>query len=270
VTALRVGTSTLGFLHHRTLPGALEAVSASGYRLVDLSPTVPHLYLPECGRSERQALGRLLESLSLSCASVNPYDLNLISPNREYAELSRRHLGLCLELAHDLGAPFIVFSPGRLFALNPEPLEGVTAALVAQLERLEPEAERLGVVMCVETVPFGFMRTGREVAAVVDRLSSRWVKACYDVANTLAAEPAADGLAALGNRLAVVHVSGAWRDRWAHARITEGDVDFAGVARELDAAGFQGPTIYELIDGADPGLRIGADLQRLEAWGWAA
>ena len=92
----------------------------------------------------------------------------------------------------------------------------------------------------------------------------------YLVANTFAIEAAAEGLAAVGDRLAVVHLSGAWRDRWAHARITEGDIDFADVARQLAATGYGGPTVYELIDGADPGPRVEDDLRLLEGWGWAA
>jgi sugar phosphate isomerase/epimerase len=270
VAGLRVGISSLGFLHHRTLAGALESAAESGYRLVDVSPTAPHLYLPGFGHYERRSLARLLEKLGLACVSVNPYDLNLISSNLEYADLSRRHLGLCLELAHDPGAPYVVFSPGRLFGLNPEPLEDAVSALLAQLERLLPDAERLGVGLCVETVPFGFMRTGREVAGVVDHFSSPWVRAAYDVANTFATETAAEGVGALGDRLAVAHLSGAWRGRWAHAGITEVDIDFADFAIQFEAIGFKGPTVYALIDGVDPGLRIRGDLELLETWGWSA
>lgn len=261
--------STLGFVHHRTLPEALEATAESGFRLVDISPTPPHLYLPGFGHYERRELARLLDRLGLTCVSVNPYDLNLISSNLEYADLSRRQLGLCAELAHDLGAPYVVFSPGRLFALNPEPLEDAVAALHAQLERLLPAAERLGVALCVETVPFGFMRTGREVANVVDHFESPSIRAAYDVANTFATEPASEGLQALGDRLAVAHVSGAWRDRWAHARVTQGDIDFEDFASQLRAIGYTGPTIYELIDGDDPSPHLRDDLALLTRWGWS-
>jgi sugar phosphate isomerase/epimerase len=266
---MRVATSTLGFVHHRTLPEALQSAAEAGFELVDLSPAPPHLYLPATGHYERRQLARLLAAHGLSCISVNPVDLNLVSPNLEYADLSRRQLGLCLELAHDLGSPLVVFSPGRLFALNPEPVEDAVSALVGQLERLLPTAERLGVALCVETVPFGFMRTGREVAEVVDGFRSPWVRAAYDVANTFATEPAADGLRALGSHLAIAHVSGAWTDRWAHASVAEGDIDFAGFAAQLEAVGFDGPTVYELIDGDDPGPRLRDDVALLRTWGWS-
>jgi L-ribulose-5-phosphate 3-epimerase len=268
---MRIGATTLGYLHRRdTIGQALESIAGAGYGLVDVSPTPPHMFLPGTGSFERRELRRLLERLGLECASVSPTELNLVSTNPEYAELSRRHLELSLELAHDLGAGFVVFSPGRLFALNPAPLEDVHAVLIRQLESLLPAAERFGVVLAVETVPFGFMQTGREVADIVDEIGSDWLGAAYDAANTLATELPADGIRALGHRLKVMHLSGAWNDRWAHASVRDCDVDFDACAGTLREIGFAGPTVYELIDGDDPEERLRDDLALLTGWGWEA
>jgi sugar phosphate isomerase/epimerase len=266
---LRIGATTLGYLHQRaTLGESLESLARAGYGLVDVSPTPPHLYLPGTGRYERRQLKRLLERLGLQCVSVSPTELNLVSTNLAYAEMSRHQLELSLELAHDLEAEAVVFAPGRLFVLNPAPVEDACAALIGQLELLVPAAERLGVVLAVEAVPFGFMQTGREVAAVVDLVGSPWLGAAYDAANTLATEPPDVGLAALGARLRVMHVSGAWRDRWAHASVRGSDVDLAACAAALRAIGFSGPTVYELVDGADPEERLRADLPLFTECGW--
>jgi sugar phosphate isomerase/epimerase len=266
---LRIGATTLGYVHHRdTLGESLESLARAGYDLVDVSPTPPHLYLPGTGSYERRQLKRQLERFGLQCVSISPTELNLVSTNHAYAELSRRHVELSLELAHDLEAEAVVFAPGRLFALNPAPVEDANAALLAQLELLVPAAERLGVVLAAESVPFGFMRTGSEVAEIVDLVDSPWLGAAYDAANTLAAEPPDVGLAALGGRLRVMHVSGAWRDRWAHASVRDSDVDLAACAAALRAIGFSGPTVYELVDGADPGGRLRDDLALFTAQGW--
>jgi sugar phosphate isomerase/epimerase len=268
---VRIGATTLGYLHRReTLAESLESVARAGYGLVDVSPTPPHLYLPGSGSYERRQLRRLLDRLGLECASVSPTELNLVSTSPAYAQLSREHLSLSLELAHDLGAGCVVFAPGRLFVLNPAPVADALDALVRQIELLLPEAERLGVVLAVESVPFGFMQTGAEVAEIVDRVGSPWLRACYDAANTLATEPPDVGLRALGDRLAVMHVSGAWRDRWAHASVRDSDVDLAACMSALREIGFTGPTVYELIDGADPEDRLRDDLPLLTDCGWEA
>ncbi len=266
---MRVGTTTLGFVHQReTLAQSLEAIARAGYTVVDVSPTPPHLYLPDASADERRGIKTVLGGLGLDCVSISPTELNLVSTNPGYAELSRRQLELSLELAHDLEAPTVVFSPGRLFVLNPAPIEEVQAALVAQLEQLVGPAERLGVILAVETVPFGFMQTGREVAEIVDRIDSPWLRAAYDAANTLANEAPDVGIAALGGRLDTMHISGAWRDRWAHASVRGSDVDLDACASALRDVGFSGPTIYELVDGVDPEERLGEDLALFTAAGW--
>jgi sugar phosphate isomerase/epimerase len=268
---VRIGATTLGYLHHRdTLEQSLESLARAGYSLVDVSPTPPHLYLPGSGSYERRQLKRLLGRLGLECASVSPTELNLVSTNRAYAELSRNQLSLSLELAHDLEAGSVVFAPGRLFVLNPAPVDDALDALARQLEAVLPTAERLGVVLAVESVPFGFMQTGQAVAEFVDRLASPWLRATYDAANTLATEPPAVGLRALGDRLHVMHVSGAWRDRWAHASVRDSDVDLATCMAALREIGFTGPTVYELVDGVDPEARFRDDLALFTANGWAA
>jgi sugar phosphate isomerase/epimerase len=266
---VRIGATTLGYLHQQaTLDGALESLARAGYKLVDVSPTPPHLYLPGAGIYHGRQLKRLLDRLGLDCASVSPTELNLVSTNPAYADLSREHLRLSLELAHDLEADAVVFAPGRLFVLNPAPTADARAALLRQLELLVPEAERLGVVLAVETVPFGFMQTGAEVADVIDAVGSPWLQATYDAANTLATEAPEVGLAALGERLGVMHVSGAWRDRWAHASVRDSDVDLASCMHALRGIGFTGPTVYELVDGSDPEQRLRADLALFLECGW--
>src|SRR5271167_3551167 len=109
---MRVAATTLGYLHHRaTLTESLESITDVGFRLVDISPTPPHLYMPGTGSYERRQLKRQLDRLGLSCISVYPTELNLVSTNLGYAELSVAQLELCLGLAHDLEAAHVVFAP---------------------------------------------------------------------------------------------------------------------------------------------------------------
>jgi sugar phosphate isomerase/epimerase len=266
---VRIGATTLGYLHQRaTLDDALESLARAGYKLVDVSPTPPHLFLPGAGIYETRQVMRLLNRLGLECASVSPTELNLVSTNPDYAALSREHLRLSLELAHDLEAGAVVFAPGRLFVLNPAPIDDARSALLRQIELLVPEAERLGVVLAVEAVPFGFMQTGAAVADVVDAVGSPWLQATYDAANTLATEAPDVGLSALGERLGVMHVSGAWLDRWAHASVRDSDVDLGACMAALRGIGFTGPTIYELVDGTDPEARLRDDLALFLERGW--
>lgn len=45
-------------------------------------------------------------------------------------------------------------------------------------------------------------------------------------------------------------------------------MDFASFVAALVAAGFTGPTVYELVDGEDPAPRPAADFAALSKAGW--
>jgi sugar phosphate isomerase/epimerase len=259
---LALAGCTFGWLHQAPLADALRALAGHGVRSVELTTAPPHLFTPSLGRYERLELARLLRSLELRVLSVNPSfaDLNLISTNPELRSVSLRQLVAEVELAHDLGAPFVVVIPGRRHALVPAPPGAARAVLDDALSVLVERAASLGVTVCLENSPYGYLGTAGELAEVVRSCGSPRLRMVYDVANGLAQEDPAAGVAA--------HVSDTWRDRWAHTSPGRGEVDFAAFARALAAAGFTGPTVYELADGEDPGPRLDADLTALAAAGW--
>jgi sugar phosphate isomerase/epimerase len=267
---MQIGTSTLGFLYRATLGEALGTIAGLGYETFELACTAPHLDAARAGAFDRFDLKRLIRRLGLRCVTVNPIDINPVAPSPELAELAYRQIRACLDLAHELEASIVAFSPGRRHPLIPCPLEDAHAALHAQFERLLPDAERLGIVLAVETVPYGLLQTGREAAEVVEPFDASRVGVAYDPANTIAFEvpsPAA-GLRDLGRRLRVVHISGSWRSRWAHTTVREGEIDHAEVGAALRDLKFSGPTLYELADGDDPEPRLRDDLELLANWGW--
>ena len=173
-----------------------------------------------------------------------------------------------IELAADLEVDLAVVGPGRLNPLIPMPQEDAVALLKRQLERLLPVARRLGVRLALETFPFGFMRTGAEVGAVVDELDDDHLGIAYDCANVLPHEDPAEGVRAIADRLLIAHLSDAWKDRFAHTSVGRGEVDFKAYAGALRAADFSGPSIYELVDGEDPDPRIAEDAKSFRTWGW--
>jgi sugar phosphate isomerase/epimerase len=114
---------SFGWLHLAPLPDALRVLARHGFGSIELTTAPPHLSAPTFGRYERQELLRLLNALGLRVLSVNPSfaDINLISTNPEFRELSERQLLANIELAADLGAEYVVVIPGRRHALAPAP-----------------------------------------------------------------------------------------------------------------------------------------------------
>ena len=272
MTSLPLAGCTFGWLHRAPLADALRALSRHGVRAVELTTAPPHLFTRHFGRYERLELARLLRRLDMRVVSVNPtfVDINLVSTNPEIWEASVRQLIAEIELAADLGAPYAVAVPGRRHQLAPAPDAAARAVLDAALARLTARAADLGVTVALENSPYGYLGTSAELLDVVREWDTPSLRVTYDVANALAQEDPADGVAWLAPYLALAHVSDTWRTRWAHTSIGRGDVDFAGFAAALAAAKFTGPTVYELADGEDPLPRLTSDLTALEAAGWSA
>lgn len=235
--------------------------------MVEIAPSAPHIVLSQVDPPARRALLRMLEGIDLTCVSINPPELNLISPNPEIRELGLRHYMASIDLAGDLGAGIVVVVAGRQSPLIPMPADSALELALRQLTALDAHARKCSVKLAVETVPYGLNETAGAVATMVDRLGSENVGMALDVANIFGREDVGKAVEAAGRRLLIAHLSDTWRSRWAHTSLGAGEVDFPGYFRALALAGFQGPCIYELVDGEDPAPRIGPDLRTLESWG---
>jgi sugar phosphate isomerase/epimerase len=265
---LALGATTYGYLYERTLEESLRAISAAGFKLVEISVAPPHIYAPATGLLERRRLRRLLTELDLKCVSVNPVELNLISPNPALRDTAFAEYVEAVRFAHDLEVECVVVVPGRLNALIPTPFDDAVAVLKDQLTRLVPEAREQGVDLALETSPYGFFGTGREVAEVVAEFNDPHLGIAFDCANVFASQDVAAGVAEVKDWLKIAHLSDTWKQRFAHTSIGRGEVDFPAYANALIAARFGGSTIYELMDGEDPDPRIRRDQELLAQWGW--
>lgn len=250
---------------------ASGASAVTWVRAVELTTTPPHVFTSAFGRYERLELLRLLRRLGVSVVSVNPTfaDLNLVSTNPEIREVSERQLAAEIELAADLEAPYVVVVPGRRHPLAPAPDDAAEEVLCAGLARLADRAAAAGVVLALENSPYGYLGRAADLVRIVSRLGSAHIRITYDVANALAQEDPAEGVRTVAALLVLAHISDTWRTRWAHTSVGRGEVDFPGFAEALHLAGFAGPTVYELADGADPEPRLPADLAALSAAGWS-
>jgi sugar phosphate isomerase/epimerase len=270
--SLRLAGHTFGYLHHRTLAEAIDDLAAAGFAELELTPTPPHIHLPGFGAYERRALARRLATAGVRCVSVNPgfVDINLISVDPDFRELSLRRIELGMELAHDLGARFHVILPGRRHALAPPTDEDARAVLMDGLARLLAGAERCGVTLLLENSPYGYLGGADDLVAIAEEVDHPRLRLCYDVANALAQEDPATGVRKLGRWLGLAHVSDTWRDRWAHTSVGRAEVDFGAFAAALGELGYDDVVMYELVDGEDPGPRLASDLRALAEHGFVA
>lgn len=142
--------------------------------------------------------------------------------------------------------------------------EGPTAE---GLGRAADSAARHGVRVAVRNEAGG-RATAVEVAAVLDAAGRADVLACWSPADALeAAEPAVEGLRALGGRIGLVVVrDGAMTTAgWEPRPLGEGAVGWEDVLRALHAQGYDGPLCLDLrdLEAAKDGLAEATALIRL-------
>ena len=268
--ALPLAATTFGFLYRTSLNDALREIAEAGYRRVELAAGPPHLPVGELGPAERRLVSQQLQGHGLQCVATNPLELNPVTANADLYEVAYRQYRAAIELSSELGAPIVVVVAGRRSPLVPMPMGEANDLLRAQLERLLPVAERHGVTLALEAVPYGFIETAAAAAAFVDEFGFDGLRLTLDCANVFfaGADPVED-LRAAAHLVDIVHISDTSRARWTHGPVGSGDVDLEGVARTLVDLRFAGATVYELAEERDPVPRLQGDLERLWAWGWA-
>ncbi len=267
---LPLAITNYGFLYRLELPEALREISHGGYELVELSGCAPQLDLSALGPEARRELKRTLDRNGLRCMSLNPVEMNPISLNGDLHEAAYRQYRAAIELAAELEAETIVMLAGRRNPLTPMPEGQARRLLAAQLERLLPVAQKLGVTLTLEPVPYGFLETGGEVASYIRELGADGLGITLDCANSffVGVDPA-DDLRATGELLSLVHISDSSRTRWGHTRIGQGEIDFAAFADALREIAYPGLTVYELVDEHDPAPWLREDRALLATWGWS-
>ena len=122
----------------------------------------------------------------------------------------------------------------------------------------------------LENSPYGYLGAADDLVAIAQAVDHPRLRLCYDIANALPQEDPAAGVRRLAGRLGLAHVSDCRRDRWAHTSVGRGEADFAAFAAALEDVGYREVTVYELVDGEDPGPRLERDLRVLAEHGFAA
>lgn len=267
---LLLGGTTYSWLHQDPLRAALDHLADAGVHLVELTTAAPHLQATACGIFERHELLRAIRSRRMEITSTNPgfLDINLISPNDEFRRTSLDAILAELELAHDLEAPQVVLMPGRRHALSPAPAEACDWWLDKALGLLLDRADQLGVGIALEPSPHGFRGDVPGLVEVIDRIAHPRLAMTFDVANIATPDDPTRDVRTAGHRIRLAHVSDTWCDRWAHTSPGRGNVDFGAYADALREVGFDGVTIYELVDGQPPLPRLDDDIATFGTWGW--
>jgi len=269
--SLRVGAATYAWLWDRPLEYAMEQIAALGFRHFEIMTAPPHVWPRGMDAAARRALRRHSEQLGLTLTSLNPtfLDLNMVSPNPGIREETLRQFREQFELAADLGAGLVVITVGKKHPLIAPDFEFFWRQAVDGAVQILPHCEKLGVTFGVENGWTVFTHA-KHCADFVAEIRHPSLKIVFDVANaTIANEAPLAGLEAVKEHLALVHLSDTDDKTWGHNPVGTGIIDFAAVASRLNAIGYRGVSILEVVTRQEPERHFRESLAGLRAHGWA-
>jgi sugar phosphate isomerase/epimerase len=264
---LRLGGSTFSFIWREPAASALEAMLAIGLNDFDVLVVPGHLWAGHLSSADRLALRRRLEGLGVRIDSLNlpALDLNLASCVPEVRAYSVDVYRDALRLSADLGARAVVAVPGRVSSLLPPDFGDTLGWLSETVGAILRTADGLGQNIYLELHPQTPLPTSDRIGAFVDRFDTARLTVAYDVANAeYVGEDYAKAIKDLGHRIGQFHLSDTTRSAWRHDPFGRGTVDVAAAIEAIDAIGFPGVTVLELIS-PEPIAEMRDSIARLTA-----
>ncbi|MFB7494053.1 sugar phosphate isomerase/epimerase family protein [Streptomyces sp. NPDC056161] len=194
---MKLAFSTLG------VPGlpvseVLALATAHGYHGVELRAHPEEPVHPGLGPAERADVAAAFKAAGIEVLGLAGYP-RVAAPGADEPVLAElQHL---LELAHDVGAPYVRVFPGG----GDQPAADADAAAVRRLARAAERASTLGVRILLET--HDSHRTGADAARVLGAVDDRQVGSLWDVMHTwLGGEQPSETYASLAPYLGYVQV----------------------------------------------------------------
>jgi hexulose-6-phosphate isomerase len=216
----------------------MQACKAAGFEGVE----------PNGGMDQDEVV-EALEATGLKAASVcchTHWAKPLSDPNPSVRETGLEGLRLSLRDARRYGAGSVLLVPG--VARGGVSYEQCWERSIAEIRKVTPLAEELGVVIAIENVWNDFITREGEALRYLEEINSPWVKWHFDVGNIIWYGEPIDWIKKLGKRISRLHIKEYSRDlamkngRGAgfNARFLEGANNWKGIMAALDEVGYQG------------------------------
>jgi sugar phosphate isomerase/epimerase len=243
------GINTYSYTQSMSAADCVRTLAERGVRAVELMFFPDHLWITDSAETIN-GLRRVIEQSGVKLVSVNGpnVDLNIAAATSEMRDYSIRLNAEYLRLAAELNAKGLILGPGKPNPLFPLPKEVMEGHFFRALDTLLPIAERDGVELWVENMPFAFLPDAEGMMSSLDRYGADSIGVCYDVANAhfIGENPVA-GFDRVRPRLKLVHLSDTNQSAYRHDPVGLGDVDFAAVSAKIKTLGLERPPMLEII-----------------------
>jgi L-ribulose-5-phosphate 3-epimerase len=274
---MRVAASTFPFLYSHSGQDALLHLAEQGYTAFEMMIFPPHCWPAELNADARRAMRMVLDDRGIAITSFC-YPLLDNNPNSTDRLMRRYTLDRyreAIDLAAEWRCPYVCAIPGPVNSLINPPDPWMRAWFVESMKELAAHAKGTGVELILENVPFTFLPAAEQMLEVADEIDPA-VGINFDVCNSAyIKEDVGAAIRLLGKRIKNVHISDSGYGEFKHDRLGTGIVRPEVAAEALQAIGYAGVTVLEIITdatrpGSDPDGDFRASHDILARHGWEA
>ena len=228
--------------HGFSVEEAIRGIRAAGFRYIELTATkgwTEHVF-PDMSFERLDEIRDLLEENDLIPFALSGH-CNLMDPARHHDFVEN------IRLAEFFGCDYIVSSIGEAHLADQAVADDATVART--LLELEPELERRGLILVLETHGKDH-GTGARLASIVRRARTERIRVNYDTANVIfygGVDPCEDLADCIGE-VGYMHLKDkAGGDReWNFPAPGKGKIDFPRIFRILRESGNESPLSVEI------------------------
>lgn len=251
---MKLGLFTSGY-QRNPLEHCFQDAKRFGYDFIELWGARPHAYAPDLMAGEITEIKRLIEKYEIPALGYTPehnaYPYNFMIGSELQRQDAIRYLKLCLDTAKELGAEYMLISPGH--AGYQATYEEIWRRMEKSVRELGKHAEDVGVKLVVETLtPYesNAFCSANDAAELFRRVDSPYVVGMCDLVPPFVQfESIMDYMTKLGDKMYHLHMIDGQQGTDSHIMPGEGSIPLRELILELKEAGYQGTATIELVTG---------------------
>lgn len=251
---MKIGMFTSGY-QRSPLEHCFQDAKEYGYDYIELWGGRPHAYAPDLKAGETAALRTLIDRYEMPVTGYTPehnaYPYNYMIGSEAQREDAVRYLKLCLDMAKEMGAEFMLTSPanGGYLATYDE----LWPRLEKTLRELGDYAAKLEIKLTVEPLtPYesNFFTRANDLVELFHRIDNPWLVGMCDVVPPFVQhESIMAYFDKLGKKMDHMHIIDGEQGTDSHILPGEGTIPLPELFCELKRAGWDGTATLELVTG---------------------
>ena len=247
---MKIGIESTAYFGYYNFEEGMKQLRSHGYDGFDYQGVCNIGQSPIYKMTEGEAERYLTEVKE--CAAANELEIHQLhgvwphvdDTTQAGREKTIEYLQQNLLQAKFLGCPYVVIHPCMFKGWGQGTLEEMFDVNVALLRKLLPYAEKYGVTVCMENMPFAkgtTFSTAAELKAVVQELNSPFIKICLDTGHlNVSKGDMYEAICLFGDDLAALHVHDDMYGQDRHLIPFQGEVDWNGLVRGLKDISYKG------------------------------